>query len=98
MAQQGVEQAAYRKGFSTDDHLLAVTQIIERSRESDYPVWMALVDFEKAFDTVEHEALWKVLEDQRVPIHYISLLKSLYQEQVAAVQTDVRSRSFRISR
>jgi hypothetical protein len=54
---QSVDQAAYRKGFSTEDHLLAVTLIIEKSWEYNYPIWFALVDFEKAFDMVEHGPL-----------------------------------------
>ena len=95
---QSVDQAAYRKGFSTEDHLLTVTLLIERSREFNFPLWLGLVDFEKAFDTVEHEILWNTLVQQGVPSHYIALLKQLYTDQVAVVQTDIRSRTFNISR
>ena len=54
--------------------------------------------FEKAFDTVDHPTLWKVLQEQGVPNHYIALLQSLYQGQIAYVKADVKSRSFSISR
>ena len=98
MPHQSVDQAAYRKGFSAADHLLTVAQLIERSNEFNFPVWLALVDFEKAFDTVEHGPLWEVLKSQGVPVHYIVLLKRLYRDQTASVQAGTRSRTFSISR
>jgi len=98
MPQQSVDQAAYRKGFSTEDHLFTVAQLIERSHEFNFNLWLGLVDFEKAFDMVEHTQLWETLLDQGVPQHYVLLLSLLYADQVATVQTDARSRSFKISR
>ena len=64
MEHQSVDQAAYRKGFSSDDHLFTVCQLIERSNEFNFEIWLGLVDYEKAFDTVEHEPLWKMLREQ----------------------------------
>ena len=61
MPHQSVDQAAYRKGFSTEDHLLTVSLLIEKSREFNFPIWLGLVDYQKAFDTVEHEPLWQTL-------------------------------------
>jgi len=98
MSCQSVDQAAYRKGFSTEDHLFTVSMLIQSSREFNLPLWCGLVDFEKAFDTVEHSALWHVLEQQKVPKRYIALLRSLYDGQVASVQTSVRSRTFAMTR
>ena len=95
---QGVEQAAYRKGFSTVDHLLTVTLVAQKSREFNVPVWMALVDYAKAFDTVEHEPLWNALLEQKVPMHYVVLLKRLYADQFASVQAGDRSRRFTVAR
>ncbi len=74
---QSVDQAAYRKGFSVDDHLLTVSKLIEKSHEFNHPLWIALVDFEKAFDTIDHPTLWKVLQTQGVPSHYVALLQSI---------------------
>ena len=95
---QGVEQAAYRKGYSTEDHLLTVTLMIEKSKEFNVPLWIALVDFTKAFDTIEHAPLWAVLREKGVPDQYVNLLKHLYGDQHGYVQAGVPSRSFRISR
>ena len=95
---QGVEQAAYRKGHSTEDHLLTVAMVVEKSRVYCMPLWMALVDFAKAFDKVEHTSLFKVLEQQGVPKPYCALLRHLYADQTACVHTGIKSRSFKISR
>ena len=97
-ATQTVEQAAYRKGFSTVDHMLTVTLALEKSSEFRSPLWLGLVDFEKAFDSVEHEALWAALSQQNVPTEYIALLQRLYEKQVAFVRAGADSRNFCVER
>ena len=72
-----MDQAAYRRHFSTEDHLLSVTLLIEKSHEYNHPLWLTFVDFEKAFDTAMLTALWSVLEEQGVPDHYIDILRSV---------------------
>ena len=44
------------------------------------------IDFEKAFDTVEHDAVWSSLRNQGVPYQYISLLTKLYDGQTGQVR------------
>ena len=70
----------------------------EKVNEWRHEYWFCLVDFEKAFDTIEHEALWKYLKDQNVQEEYIFLLCKLYEGQTAYVRTDVNSRNFRLFR
>ena len=57
MKEQDVDQAAYRKAFSTDYHLLALALVTEKTSEWNLDLWLGLIDFEKAFDSVEHSAL-----------------------------------------
>ena len=61
-------------------------------------MWMCLIDLEKAFDTVEHDTLWKVFEDQGVHCAYVDLLKSVYKEQTASVIVGLQSRTFALHR
>ena len=48
------EQAGFRKGYSTTDHLHALNQLIEKSKEYQRPLCLSFIDYEKAFDSVEH--------------------------------------------
>ena len=97
-SQQSGDQAAYRKGFSTQDHLLTLTLLLEASSEWNSEVWLGLIDFEKAFDTIEHEPLWKALAQQGVGPHYIDILKKLYRNQSATIVAGGESRRFSITR
>ena len=61
-------------------------------------MWIAMVDFAKAFDTIQHEALWKALARFDVEAPYIRLLKRSYADQQATVSTDNESDMFKIQR
>ena len=61
-------------------------------------MWIATVDFAKAFDTTRHDALWKALARFEVDTLYISLLKRLYADQKATVLTDNEIDVFEIMR
>ena len=49
---QSVEQAGFRSGFSTVDHLFTVVSLCEWFQERREPLWVAAVDYEKAFDSI----------------------------------------------
>ena len=95
---QPVDQAGFRPGFGCDDHLLAMTIIWEQCNEFQLPVWIAAVDFTKAFDTVEHASLWAALSEMGVPQAYIRVFAKLYKDQYGIVVTDKESRKFEIKR
>ena len=61
-------------------------------------MWVAAIDFKKAFDSIHHDKLWHTLEEQQVPTAYINLLQTLYTQQCATVKTDQHSRPFNIER
>ncbi|XP_063547113.1 uncharacterized protein LOC134754708, partial [Cydia strobilella] len=67
---QPPEQAGFRKGYSTVDHIHALRQVIQKTEEYNLPLWLAFVDYEKAFDSIE---TWAVLQYlQRCQIDYRS--------------------------
>jgi len=96
--QQSCDQAGFRRNRSTTNHLFTISLMQEISDEWQIPVWIAAVDFKKAFDSVTHAAIWEALHEQGVPSSYIGLLDKLYSSQTAAVKTDRRSRCFNIDR
>ena len=93
------EQAGFRKGFSTIDHLHTLTQIQEKAAEWQIPLWTCFIDYEKAFDSIEHFAIWTALTKQGVSQAYIELLQRLYANQCGQVSVDgTISRQFNLSR
>lgn len=75
---QPVEQAGFRKGFSTIDHLQTVKTLIEKCEEYNQPLHLCFVDFHKPFDTVELWAVLKALRDARIDLRYSKLLENIY--------------------
>ena len=55
------EKAGFRKGYSTVDHLQTIHQLIEKCNEFKRPLCITYIDYEKAFDIIEHEAIFKAL-------------------------------------
>ncbi|KAK6762859.1 hypothetical protein RB195_023530 [Necator americanus] len=68
---QPCEQAGFRKGFSTIDHIHTVSKLIEVSREYKMPLCLTFIDLKKVFDSVETEAVVETLDNQGVPTQYI---------------------------
>ncbi|CAI5455831.1 unnamed protein product [Caenorhabditis angaria] len=77
---QPVEQAGFRRSFSTMDHISTIQRILEASREHQIPLVLIFVDYHKAFDSVEPAAVWNSLKDQGVDQHYIKILQKCYEE------------------
>ncbi|KAE9418568.1 hypothetical protein Angca_009867, partial [Angiostrongylus cantonensis] len=75
---QPCEQAGFRKGFSMMDHIHTLTRLIEVSREYKRPLCLTFIDLEKAFDSIEIEAVMEALGNQGVPTQYIKILRELY--------------------
>ncbi|KHJ86488.1 hypothetical protein OESDEN_13761 [Oesophagostomum dentatum] len=63
-------------GFSLTDHLHAVTQLTERCREYKIPMLLMFVDYKKAFDSVEHNAVIEALMDVGIDPGYIGFIKT----------------------
>ena len=95
---QSVDQAGFMKFFSTDDHLLSSTILIERVWKNNRPLWICAVDFKKAFDSVIFESIWTALRESKVEEGYIHLLEDLYTDQKGTVKFGVQSDEFNIER
>ena len=85
---QPPEQAAYRRGFSTVDPLYAVTQVLEKTTEYNIPLYMAIVDYEKAFDSIQHRAVFEALRPHGVQEKYVNIIKETYAEGTAQIRTE----------
>ena len=64
MNTQPREQAGFRSKYSTTDHIHAINQLKEKCREYNIPLCVAFVDYEKAFDSVQTQAILTSLQEQ----------------------------------
>ena len=84
-------QAGFRKGRGTRDQIANIHWIIEKAREFQKNIYFCFIDYAKAFDCVDHNKLWKILKEMRIPDHLICLLRNLYAGQEKTVRTGHRT-------
>ena len=61
--------------------------IIEKGREFQKNIYFCFIDYAKAFDSVVHNKLWKILKEMGIPDHLTCLLRNMYTGQEATVRT-----------
>ena len=80
-------QAGFRKGRETRDQITNIRWIIEKARKFHINIYFCFIDYAKTFDCVDHNKLWKILQEMRIPDHLTCLLRNLYAGQEATVRT-----------
>ncbi|XGW03199.1 hypothetical protein V3C99_014864, partial [Haemonchus contortus] len=75
---QSVEQAGFRRNFSTLDHIATCRRLIEASREHRLPLVMTFIGYKKAFDSVEPVKVLEALEEQGIERIYVDVLRECY--------------------
>ena len=60
-------QCGFRRNRGTTDMIFAVRQLMEKAREQHRNLYIAFVDFTKAFDSVNRNALWVIMKKWDVP-------------------------------
>ena len=78
-------QAGLRKGRGTRDKVANICWIIEKARE--FQKNFSFIDCGKAFDYVDHNKLWKTLQEMGIADYLTCLLRNLYAGQEATVKT-----------
>ena len=77
-------QAGFRKGRGTRDQIA----IIEKTRQFQKNIYFCFTDYAKAFNSVDHNKLWKILKEMGIPHNLTCLLRNLYAGQEATVRTE----------
>ena len=80
-------QAGFRKGRGIRDQIDNIRWIMEKAREFQRNINFCFTDYAKAFDCVDHNKLWKILQEMGIPDHLTCLLRNLYAGQEATVRT-----------
>ena len=65
-------QAGFRKGRGTGDQIASICWIMEKARELQKNISFCFIDYAKAFDGVDHNKLWKILQEMGIPDHLTS--------------------------
>ena len=74
-------QAGFRKGRGTRNQIANIHWIIEKAKEFQKNIYFCFIDYAKAFDSVDHNKLWKILKEMGIPDHLTCLLRNLYAGQ-----------------
>jgi len=80
-------QAGFRKGRGTRDQIANICWITEKAREYRKNIYFCFIDYAKAFDCVDLNKLWKILQEMGIPDDLTCLLRNLYAGQEATVRT-----------
>ena len=67
-------QAGFRKGRGTRDQIANIRWIMEKAREFQKNIYFCFIGYNKAFDCVDHNKLWKILQEMGIPDHLTCLL------------------------
>ena len=77
-------QDGFRKGRGSNCHH---HWIIEKAIEFQKNIHFCFIDYAKAFDCVDHNRLWKILQEMGIPDHLTCPLRNLCAGQEATVRT-----------
>ena len=80
-------QAGFRKGRGTKDQIANIRWIIKKAREFQKNIYFCFIDYAKAFDCVDHNKLWKILNNMGISDHLTCLLRNVYAGQEVTIRT-----------
>ena len=87
------DQAGFRKGRGTRDQIANIHCIMEKAREFQKNIYFCFIDYAKAFDCVDHNKLWRILQEMGIPDHLTCLLRNLCAGQEATVSLDIEQQT-----
>ena len=62
-------QAVFSKGRGTRDQIANICSIIEKARQFQKNIYFCFIDYTKAFDCVDHNKMWTILQEMGIPDH-----------------------------
>ena len=84
-------QAGFRKGRGTRDQIANIRWIIEKEREFQKNIYFCFIDYAK--DCVDHNKLWKILQEMGIPDHLICLLRICMQVRKQQLELDMEQQT-----
>ncbi|MBA3283922.1 MAG: reverse transcriptase family protein, partial [Nitrosopumilus sp.] len=81
-------QAGFRKYRSCINKIRTVKNAIEDATMHNKPLYLLLIDFKKAFDSVHHKSLFEALDKKGIPHKFIAIIQDLYNDAYSDIITD----------
>ena len=66
-------QSGFRESRRTRDQIANICWIIKKAREIQKNIYFRFIDYAKAFDCVDHNKLWEILQEKGIPDHLTCL-------------------------
>ena len=79
-------QTGFRKGRGTRDQIANISWIIKKAREFQKNIYFSFINYTNAFDCVDHNKLWKIIQEMAIPGYLTCFLRNLYVDQEATVR------------
>ena len=83
------DQAGFRKGRGTRNQTANVRWIIKRARKFQKNICFCFIDYAKAFDCVDQNKLWKILQEMGIPDHLTSSWETCMQVRKQQLEPDM---------
>ena len=80
-------QGGFRNKRNTTDQLELLTMILEDAQLTKQDIYMLMIDFTEAFDTIDHDKLLQIMYDLGFPTDSIEVIKNLYNNATTSVRT-----------
>ena len=87
------DQAGFRKGRGTRDQIANIRWIIKKAREFQKNIYFCFIGYNKAFDCVDHNRLWKILQEMGIQDYLTGLLRKLYACQKQYLELDMEQQT-----
>ena len=84
-------QAGFRKGRGTRNQIANICWIIEKAGEFQKNI--CFIDYAKAFDCVDHNKLWKILQEMGIPDHLTCLREICMQIRKQQLELDMEKQT-----
>ena len=73
--------------------ILKILQAIEKATEFQKNIYFCFIDYTKAFDRVDHNKLWKILQAMEIPDQLTCLLRNLYEVKKQQLELDMEQQT-----
>ena len=82
----GEEQADFREGYSTMDHIFVLQLVIELYQSVHKRVYCAFIDYRKAFDYVNRPLLWRKLLFYDINGKFLNVIRNMYSKAKSCIK------------